>query len=219
MGRTRCIGHNGRNGRNGGGVGVVSYCTRSRRGGLSLVESLVSMLLVAGLIVVSLDTFGATAAAGGGMKRIARAQLLAQGLMSEILEAAYIEPSGLDILFGPELGEVDGTRPRFDDVDDYHNLNDSPPTRRDGTVLPKHTGWRRKVEVKYVQSSNLSSGSLTDQGVKRITVWVCWNAGSCNGTNALVELTSVRTNTPHSEKSIVVEKKPGEVIIELPPPL
>jgi len=172
------------------------------RPALSLIESLASMIIVSVLIVVSLDLYGQNRQALASMNRQARAQLLALDLTTEILQTAYVEPSGLDILFGPELGEPDainGSRNAFDDLDDYHNLNDSPPQRRDGTALEGHDAWRRKVEVKYVQPANLAGPSLLDQGVKRITVWVCWNAASCDATNATYQMVTVRTNTEFTE--------------------
>ena len=198
---------------------LMQHTTNPRRRGLSLVEALMSMILVAGLVVASLDLFGANAQAGQSMNRGARAQLLAQSLMSEILGTAYVEPSGVSVLFGPEIGEpdlIEGSRLEFDDVDDYNGLNESPPKRRDGTAIPGATGWRRKVEVRYVQSANLATGSVTDQSVKRVTVWVCWNAATCGGAapnNALATLVAVRTNSPMSES----EKDLLDIIIEILP--
>ena len=140
------------------------------RGGFSLIEATMAMLLVAVLLVAALSTLSASTTTSRISAERATGLLLAQDLVAEIVGAAYIEPDDTPA-FGPEGAEDDGTRSAFDDVDDYHNWDASPPERRDGTAIPDRTTWRRTVQVRYVNPNNLQQIG-GDQGVKRITVVV-----------------------------------------------
>ena len=78
-------------------------------------------------------------------------------------------------MFGTESGEGTSNRADFDDVDDYHDWSQSPPQRRDGTVIPDLNGWGRSVAVQWVNPTNLSQTLGSDQGAKRMTVTVTHN--------------------------------------------
>lgn len=141
------------------------------RRAFSLIEATMAMLLVAVLLVAALSTLSASTTTSRISAERATGLLLAQDLMAEIVGAAYVEPEDTPA-FGPEGAEDDGTRSAFDDVDDYHNWDASPPERRDGTAIPDRATWRRTVQVQYVNPSNLKQVIATDAGAKRITVVV-----------------------------------------------
>ncbi len=166
----------------------VRFHSSARRArGFRLVEATVSILLVGGLLVLSLDLVGASATGQKNMGDHGRARLLALGLMSEILAQFYEEPDDTPI-FGRESSETGGSRPDYDDVDDYHDWSASPPETRDGTAMTDLTGWERAVTVEYVEPADLTTTSVTDTGVKRITVSVSYN------NNELATMVAVRTN-------------------------
>ncbi|MBI4717860.1 MAG: hypothetical protein HY763_08665 [Planctomycetes bacterium] len=140
----------------------------------SLAEVLVSLVLASGLVVVSLNTVGSSALGRRVTSEHACGQLLALSLMTEIMQQPY-KDLGLAPLFGLEVGELDvlgGTRVNFDDVDDYDNLSESPPKKKAGTAYTDRSDWTRTVAVSYADPNNLALNSLTDQGLKRITVVV-----------------------------------------------
>lgn len=146
----------------------------SPRNGLSLIEVVVSSMLVGLILVGALRCVGAVVRGRTITADEARARALAQQLMTEILNDDYVD-GGLLPLFGPELGEPlvsFGPRSGFNDVDDYHLWSASPPENRSGTALPNLTGWQREVSVKWVSASNPANISVSDSGVKRITVKV-----------------------------------------------
>src|SRR4051794_12098831 len=118
-----------------------------RRRGFTLVESLICVLIVSGVLVASLGTFGAIARARATQTDRALAFGLADQLLTEIMQSYFKEPGGGTTL-GPDAGE---TRSTYDDVDDYDSLTNSPPQLRDGTVLTEFTGWSRSVRVVCVQ--------------------------------------------------------------------
>lgn len=150
---------------------------RRQRPGLTLLEVVMSTLLVSFVLISALNCVGAVIRSRTSISDRLKAQLLGEQLLSEILLTAYKDEGALP-LFGPELGEPAtnvGPRSEYDDVDDFHQWNRSPPVTRAGVVIPNLTGWRRTVNVTWVSRSNPANGSLTDQGVKRITVTVSRN--------------------------------------------
>ncbi len=150
---------------------VAPLTTLRRARGLSLAETLVSMLIVSGMLVSALNTLGAVKWGYANIGSRAKGELLAQELIGEILEMEYEEPIDTPVM-GREAGETNTSRAGYDDVDDYHNWTASPPQDETGTVLNAWDGWSRTVKVQYVQKNNLTLLSVSDQGVKRITVTV-----------------------------------------------
>ena len=147
---------------------------RSRRSGFSLVEVAVSSLLVGLVLVGAMQSLGALVRGRVSLGKADRAALLAVDLLSEILENGYEDPDGAPN-FGAESGESGGSRVDFDDVDDFHSWDATPPQRRDGTAIPNRSNWRRRVIVEYIDANDLTLTVGTDQGVKRITVEVYHN--------------------------------------------
>lgn len=137
----------------------------------SLAETAISILLVGGLVVVALNTVGASVAGREFTRNRGRGDLLAHHLMSEILRQSYQEPIDTPTM-GREAGEGGGSRTAYDDVDDYDGWASSPPEEKDGTALAHLTGWERSVAVEFVDPNSLSTVRTTETGVKRITVTV-----------------------------------------------
>jgi prepilin-type N-terminal cleavage/methylation domain-containing protein len=141
------------------------------RRGLTLIECVVSMLLI------SLVMVGALAAVGGShrMQLVASDQVLGQqlamGLIQEVLAQRYEEPID-SVLFGPEGPEIRGGRALYDDVDDYNGLVDSPPSDQNGNALPGFAGWSRQVTVEWADPVTLQPTTTADTLLKRITVVV-----------------------------------------------
>ena len=142
--------------------------------GISLAETLVSIVLVGGLLAVSLNLLSGAVAGQQGLSDRGRGLLLAQELMTEILQQPYDDPDQTAVL-GREAGEDLGTRASFDDVDDYHNWDSTPPMEKDGTEIPNLSGWSRSATVRWVDAADQISARGTDTGVKEITVTVRHN--------------------------------------------
>jgi type II secretory pathway pseudopilin PulG len=145
---------------------------RRSRYALTLVEVVVSTLIVGLMTVAALDGLGAATRSSQWAGNQGIAQGLADDLMAEILTKAYSDPNG-SAEFGLETGEA-APRSNFDDVDDFNGWNQKPPKAADGTTFSDRAKWRRRVTVERVRLSNLTqttSGS-TDEGVKRIHVTI-----------------------------------------------
>ena len=146
----------------------VNQCV-TKRAGFSLIEVVICTLLVGLILVASMKSFGAVLRHRQFTTDRDRAILLAEDLVAEILENGYSDPDE-PLSFGRESGESGGSRTDYDDVDDFHNWDSSPPENRDGTEITGLSTWRRSVTVEYVSSNDLTSIVGSDQGIKRITV-------------------------------------------------
>jgi Tfp pilus assembly protein PilV len=166
--------------------------TRRLRSGLGLIEVVISTLLVGVVLVGAMNLLGAVVRGRMASADLARAHQYAQQLMAEIMSQAYAQSTtnnGADQLLNL-LGIVIGqeARSQYNDVDDYHGWDETPLFTRSGGILPNTSGWRRRVEVVWVNPANPGVVVASDQGVKRITVTV-----SRNG-QTVAELRSLRSN-------------------------
>lgn len=155
--------------------------------GFSLVEAVISIVIVAGLFVVALNTLGASRTSRAATTQRSSALLLAQDLMAEILQRPYADPDQTPAV-GLETGESTGDRTRFDDVDDYLGWSASPPQYPDGTKIPWATAYKREVDGIWVNPKDLAQTSVTETGAKRIDVTVSFRD------RKLITLHAVRTN-------------------------
>src|SRR5262245_16435947 len=139
---------------------------RSRRRGYGLSETAISVVIVSGMMIAALNAAGASRLAQRVGNDTSKGAMLAAGLMREILEQKYTEPTETPVSLGLEVTElIAANRTVYDDVDDYDGVSNSPPKSRDGTDVPNCTGWTRSVSVVFVDPTNLSTTSITDTGV------------------------------------------------------
>lgn len=167
---------------------------------LTLVEAVISMVIVAVMLVAALSTVAAARMTQARMADRARAQLLAQALMAEILQAYYVDPDVPSSFLGPGASEAaTGNRSLFNDVDDWTGWSACPPQNKDGTEIPDLTGWCRSVVVEWANPADLTKPKLTDSGIKRITVSVTRDGV------VLATLVAVRTGALHVYRKYVFD--------------
>jgi len=155
---------------------LVRRTTVISRRGLTMVEAVISMLVVGVMLVAALKTVGAARLTERKTGERGRGVLLAEGLMSEILEQSYADPESGVGSFGLGVDELgDGSRLLWEDVDDYDGWSATPPEEKDGTPLSGFDGWSRSVEVRWVDPADFSQVRIAETGVKRITVTVANN--------------------------------------------
>lgn len=158
------------------------------RRALTLIEIVASTMIVGLMAVAALNALGAATRSSASIGNRAVAIGLADELMSEILKTEYKDPDG-SAVFGPESDEPAGPRAAFDDMDDYHGWNQSPPQYRDGTAMPDRADWRRRVSVAWVAPGDPAQPSGSDQRAKRIRVTVEYRS------QVLAELVALQTDT------------------------
>jgi len=150
--------------------------------GFTLVEILISVVILAMAIVPFIGVFTSGIKGGGVAQKIVIGNNLVQDLMEEIRSKKFDEDPGSPTSpgqLGPEQQESrDNTPPNnFDDVDDYNGYSDSPPEEVDGTVMAEYSEYSRSAIVEYVTEDdfNIIASEITD--FKRITVTLTWDGG------------------------------------------
>ena len=143
-----------------------------RRPGFTLVEALMSALVVSVMLTAALAAVGASARAQAAGARQWRARAIAASLLSEIVHLPYADPEDAGgSLLGPDSGEM---RAVFDDVDDYAGLVESTVTFKDGRALEDAAGWSRSVAVTWVTEADPNTASPIPTHLKRVTVTACY---------------------------------------------
>lgn len=174
--------------------------SRQQQTGVTLIE------LVAVIVILAISLAGVTAAISSAMSRSSdvmletRAVALAQSYLDEILSRRFDEnsaPRGIPpcratspaspvVNCSAVLGPEAETRANFDDVDDYHGLDEglgqvNPLQDAEGNARLEYENFRVRVNVRYLElgvgetEENLATelNDLTDiQDAKLITVTV-----------------------------------------------
>ncbi len=168
----------------------------SIRRGLSQVEVVISTIIVGVLMVSSFTTIAASRRSQVSESNEVRGLAIADALLAEIAQLPMREPS-CDCGYGAEAGETGTNRLNFDDVDDYRNLNDSPPKSRNGTAIAGYTDLTRSVAIDYVTSANWNATTANYFGVYRITVKVL------RGTSEVCRVVGYRTSGSPGSSAVV----------------
>jgi len=142
--------------------------SRANAPAFTLVEAVISTVIVGVMFVVALNTVGASRLTQHRAALTNRGRFFAEMLLSEIVQQNY-KDSGASPVFGPETGESTTTRADFDDVDDYNGWS-GVPTAKDGTALPNSGGWTQTVTVEWIDRLDPSVVRSVETNVKRITV-------------------------------------------------
>jgi len=185
---------------------IPSYSPRKR--GFSLVEALISLLIVGTLLAASGAAISASARTTTSQQETLRAESLARQLLSEIVQKKYQQPSAITLTLGPETGE---TRSTFTDVDDYAGYSESPPADSSGAAIAGYTGWTRSVDVKWADPSTLQTAALqAETNLKRIVVTVTapsgrsWSVSALRSSNSIYDK-STSTSTYPGTANIFVQ--------------
>jgi len=173
-----------------------SMATRPLRPGLTLIEAVISVLIVAVMLTAVLSTLAGVARAAAVQYGDDSGQALARQLLAEVLQANYEDPDHGGG-WGLEAGEDGATRADFDDTDDYDGWSASPPQRKDGTEIPDLAGYSRSVQVTNLNPVNLAASADSDLGLRRIDVTVSPPTGDETVVSALASKTG-RTTSQNS---------------------
>lgn len=149
---------------------------RSARG-FTQIEIVASTALLGVLFTAALTSVAASRTRATSEMARLQGQSLANDLLAEILSLPACDPeNGASSTLGLESGESDGVqRSKWDDVDDYHNLSESPPRNREGINITGYTSWSRSTLVERIRSSNWTLINSTYDQAYRVTVRVYRN--------------------------------------------
>lgn len=144
------------------------------RRGVSLIETVLSVMILGGAFASVLTTVASSRASHAAAAERQMALALAEDLMAEVQAITTYKEPGL--AFGPELGEKTGDRSAFDDIDDFHGWTSTPPTDSGGRAIPGADGYTRSVIVQYVDPGDPLTKVENDLGLMRITIEVKRNS-------------------------------------------
>ena len=150
--------------------------------GFSLVETILTIVIISISLVVLVSAWGQSARHSADPFWHAKAAHLGQAYLEEILTKRFDENTpvggqpactsttcsavlGVDKLSD---GVTDETRDLFDDVDDYHGLDETPSENALGVIRPEYNRYQVTVSVTY---AGIEVGR-PDKTVKRINVTV-----------------------------------------------
>ncbi len=173
----------------------IRYCLPARgqwARGLTLVETVISLVIVGVMLVAALSTVGASRLSQYRISEYSRGQHLAQRMLVEILGRPYADPNGSTTL-GIETGESTATRLDFDDIDDYDNWWASPPQDPNGSLIMDDDTWAQSVTVCWVDANDPRVVRDLDTGAKGITVTVT------HDDRPVAVLTAIKTDTASME--------------------
>ena len=169
--------------------------------GFSLVEIIITILIIGVALTAAIAGWGNIARHSSDVMWQTRVSYLGQAYLEEILSRRYDEltPAGGSPICDPCTAEgsfgVDGgeTRETYDDVDDYHGLNENAVGLFNSLVttggIQSYNGYQVSVEVRYVGDSYFSASELTL--VKQVIVTVTPPA---NTGQSPVEFSALRGN-------------------------
>ena len=120
--------------------------------GLTLIEVVVSMMLVSAVLLVCLNTSANLMRGHGREVSTLQSEAVIGPLLDEIAALPFRDLSDQPS-FGLEAGESAGARGTFDDVDDYVQYTASPPRHRDGAAIDGAEGWSVGVTVQPAETS------------------------------------------------------------------
>ncbi len=144
---------------------------RITRTGFTMVESVISLLIVGVMLAALLNTVGSARTSRYLADQRGMAANLADEMMNEIMAQSYEDPDQTTTSIGTEGGETAAAgRTGFDDVDDYDGWTRKPPIDRDGNAITGAEDLRRGVSVTYANKSNPGHTHGSDHGIKRIVV-------------------------------------------------
>ncbi|MDX2146466.1 MAG: hypothetical protein SFZ23_03000 [Planctomycetota bacterium] len=156
---------------------------REVRRAFSLVETTLASLLVAGLLVATLDVVAVAAkrrqAAGDRLLALS----IAESVASEISSVPFADPQSGSVALTPDAGEANGTRSAFDNVGDFASYTESPCRTASGAIIAGAESWTLSVQGSSTPLSDLGAGGLPQV---RFTITVS------RGSAVLVELRLVR---------------------------
>ena len=135
------------------------------RRGMQMVEVAVASVVVALLLVSSLNLLSASLRGSRASSRLAQAASLAESLMSEIDEMPFSWPP-------PET--ISAKRNEFAALGEFQGWTASPPVDRDGTAIASDS-WRRTVSIRPMNPMNvgqLLAQSATDAEAVLVNVTV-----------------------------------------------
>jgi type II secretory pathway pseudopilin PulG len=144
-----------------------------KRGGVTLIEVMISIVLVSTILLVSINASATLLRNNLQQRNANHSAHLALQILDEVSSRDFRDR--VNPVFGIESGENSSDRTTFDDVDDYHGYKSTPPTHRDGSVISGYDGWSFSVTIAPADpvANGISTTSADESSPLRIIGVVC----------------------------------------------
>lgn len=153
----------------------------SKQEGFTLVESIVTILVTSIAILALSSAIGLGFRHSSDGLKNAKSVELAQAYLEEIQTRRYDEmtplggvpPCSSATTPCSAIGSDGESRSQFDDVDDYHGIDESPPLDATATPMPEFDGYRVQVAVAYASAAQVTELGLdgaTDAKIVTVSV-------------------------------------------------
>lgn len=178
-------------------INARHYCAQSSQRGFTLIETVIVIVLVGAMMAGMTSLFMNNVGNSHRPFLRQRALAVANAYMDEIQRKQWNEATplgggcvntGASCPTGPgviAIGADGETRATYDDIDDYHGLNQSPPQDSSGTDMPGYAGYT--VSVTVAQPGG-SWNTIPAADVRLITVSVT------SSSNETISLSAYRVN-------------------------
>ena len=125
--------------------------TSGRRGGFTLIEVLISIVLVALAVTSLMVANGAFTKANDAGVDLSTAEFLSEQIRELTTLLAVVDPESGISTFGPETGE---TLASYDDLDDFDGASFSPPIGVNRSLLNNFAAFTQQITVENVNAAD-----------------------------------------------------------------
>jgi type II secretory pathway pseudopilin PulG len=131
---------------------------RPRRGGFTLMETVLATVIVGLGILSMMELFTACTRQNRAAFDMTTAMLLAQNMQETMADLSFTDPAYGKTYFGPEGSQALAT---YDDIDDFNGLTFSPPIDSTREPIDALSEYAQVVSVWPVKSNWLVANSNT----------------------------------------------------------
>ncbi len=125
--------------------------TSGRRGGFTLIEVMIAMVLVALAVTSLMVANGAFTKANDAGVDLSTAEFLIEQIRELTFLLAVVDPENGISTFGPETGE---TLASYDDLDDFAGARFSPPISINRSLLNNFATFTQQITVENVNAAD-----------------------------------------------------------------
>jgi prepilin-type N-terminal cleavage/methylation domain-containing protein len=125
------------------------------RGGFTLIESLIAMVIIGLTIAALVASVGAFARTNAGGIDLSTAEFLIEEIREMTASLPVADPQTGTATFGAEAGETSVAL--YDDLDDFDGRTFSPPIDINRSVLANFTNFSQEIQVSNVAANNFNT--------------------------------------------------------------
>jgi len=155
--------------------------SRNEKRGFTLIEALISIVLLGIAIAALMVSNGAMTSANGAGIEISTAEFLIEQIRELTAGLPTVDPQTGKVTFGSESGESLGT---YDDVDDFKAKTYCPPINAARTQLTAYSAYTQQITIEKVLATDLTMVDTTGASdFFRVTVTVLLNGKELSRTS------------------------------------